>query len=394
MGVSKGPAAARATPQFEGPRTLQPQELAAAYELSDLCFGHSTLIDLPPGPYRPTRTQTVEVMSLGGRPVCQMGLKYSRLSVCGNSVRLASVGGVGAHPDYRGLGLATELLAHCLQKIRERGNRLVLISGTRGLYRRAGCVPAGVFEHFVIRREQMWPVEPGVTIRAACAGDASTCASLHQMETVHFVRPLDVFRDTIALADTRRSGENWILEVDGRPVGYVFLRIPWSRTPQDQVREMVIQGEAAGSRAAFVDALPQLMARSGLAELWLACPWQDADLKHLLHGRGVHGEPATLAGHTMQVLDFPGLMADLRGYASARLTRAQRRGLRFGQDGDQCTISRGAECLTLDSQAATRLVLGTPDDTGWSGTVASEELRAILDSLFPLPSIGPGLNCR
>jgi predicted N-acetyltransferase YhbS len=380
--------------EFDGPRTLRPRELNAARELSALCFGHSTFQDLPRGRYRPTRKQTVEVISHNGAPVCQMGVTYSQLSVCGSRFRVGSVGGVCTHPGYRGMGLATRLLDHCLRGMADRGTRLVLVSGARGLYQRAGCTPAQIFESSVLRRGRLSPSALDVTVRPADRSDADLCARLHQMEPVHFVRQVEGFRHAIESADGGRAGDNWIVEAEGQPVCYVFLRTPWSHGPEDGARELLLQGEWAGSRTALVAALPHLLDRLDLGELWLAAPWQDADLKQLLHGQGVRGASSTLPGHTMRILDFPALMGDLRGYVTSRLTGAQRRGLVFHQEGDGYTIARGSDRLVLDGAGMTRLVLGTPADSEKPRPALGSDLDAIIADLFPLPSLPPGLNCR
>ena len=386
--------ASGANGEFDGARTLQPAELNAAHALSAICFGHSTLQDLPEGCYRATRQQSVEIISCGDRPVCQMGLYYSRLSMCASQFRVASIGGVCTHPDHRGLGLATRLLHHSFEEMRYRGVRLVLISGTRGLYQRAGCAPAQLLESMVLRREQLPTRATDVAVRPASGADAALCASLHQRETVHFVRKVEEFQRAIISTGGDLAGDNWIVESDGRPVGYVFLRTPWSHRPEDRVRELMLRGEWGGSRTALVEALPHLMERCNLSELWLASPWQEADLGRLLHSHGVRGDSSTMFGHTLRLLDFPLLMGDLRDYVTARLTSGQRRGLEFGQEGDCYTVSRGTERLVLDGKRMTRLVLGAPADPDEPQPMLDGDLGEIVAGLFPLPSFLPGLNCR
>jgi len=135
----------------------------------------------------------------------------------------------------------------------------------------------------------------------------------------------------------------------GRPVAYLFTGLPWEYGGESgaDAREVI---EYAGSRVALVGALTEVMARLNLRELRLAVPWQDVDLLHLLHERGVTGDHIPLVGHTMRIVNFPGLMRDLRPYVRARLTRSQRRGLRFQQEGDRYAIVRGEERLETGRQ--------------------------------------------
>jgi GNAT superfamily N-acetyltransferase len=254
---------------LDGPRALLAQELAPARRLSVRCFNHDTLTNFPDGPYRPTRRQSIEVVAHEGGPVSQMHLTYSHVSVCGYRVKVASIGGVCTHPDYRGRGIATELLHHSLHEAASNGARIVLISGTRGLYRRAGCTPAMDFETVVLTSTFSGGAAAGIGIRPASAADGRHCARLNQMEPVHFVRRVAEFESSIGCADGGGLIDDWIVEADGRPLCYVLLRTPWSHAPQDRVRELVLQGEWAGSRLALVSAFPQIIERCGLVELRL-----------------------------------------------------------------------------------------------------------------------------
>jgi len=81
-------------------------------------------------------------------------------------------------------------------------------------------------------------------------------------------------------------------------------------------------------------------------------------LLQLLRAQAVTGDATPLIGHTMRVVNFPGLMSDLRSYVKGRLTEEQRRRLRFEQQRDRYAIVRGQERLELDTPGVlTRSVL-------------------------------------
>jgi len=131
-------------------------------------------------------------------------------------------------------------------------------------------------------------------------------------------------------------------------------------------------------------------------------PWQDMDFLQLLREQDVAGEHIPLIGHTMCIVNFPGLTSDLRPYVRARLTEGQRRGLRFEQEGpalseaegDRYAIVRGQERLELDGATLTRLVMGVPAEVASNVPVAPGALGEVVPALFPLPSLLPGLNYR
>jgi GNAT superfamily N-acetyltransferase len=402
---------------LDGPRLIRPEELVASQRLDALCFPgfvEEVAEEKLLASHTPPRRGGVQVICHRGVPVSQIEITHSRVNVYGGYLRLASIGSVCTHPGYRGQGLASRLLDYCMHKLAAEGARLVLISGTRGLYTRAGCVTAQDFECVVLRSGQpcgasSGPVElPGpplcpatddLSLRPATDADASLCARLYQMEAVHFVRRVEEFAGHFCRLERYPQAEDWIVEVGGHPVAYAFLSLPWEHWHDDAgLREVF---EYAGSRVALVAGLAQVMARLDLREMRLLVPWQDVDFRQLLRGRGTSGRHFLLE-HTMRIVDLPGLMSDLRPYVRARLTARQRRGLRFEQEGlvpgkaagDRCAIVRGQERLELDGATMTRLVMGAPDEIRPNVFLGPGALSEIVPALFPLPSFLPGLNYR
>jgi GNAT superfamily N-acetyltransferase len=402
---------------FDGPRLIRPEELGASQRLDALCFpgfveevAEEELL----ASYTPPRRGGIQVICHRGVPVSQIEITHSRVNVYGGHLRIASIGSVSTHPDYRGQGLASRLLDYCMQKLAAEGARLVLISGTRGLYTRAGCVTAQEFEHVVLTpgqplRTAPGPVEPlsaplcpatdDLSLRPATEADASLCARLYQMEAVHFVRRVEEFAEHFCRLERYPQAEDWIVEVGGRPVAYAFLSFPWEHRHDDAGMREVF--EYAGSRVALVAGLAQVMERLNLWEMRLLVPWQDVDFLQLLRGPGGTRRHVPLE-HTMRIVDLPGLMSDLRPYVGARLTAQQRRGLRFEQEGlapgkvagDRYAIVRRQERLELDGATMTRLVMGAPDEMRPNVSLGSGALSEIVPALFPLPSFLPGLNYR
>jgi GNAT superfamily N-acetyltransferase len=360
-------------------------------------------------PCTPPRRGGVQAICHQGVPVSQIGITHSQVNMCGGYLRIASIGGVCTHPDYRGLGLATRLLDYCTHKLTAEGARLMLISGVRGLYTRAGCVSAQDLKYISLRPGQLFdrpvlsvaeglraPLRPGaddLSLRPATGVDVSLCARLYQMEAVRFVRRVEEFTEHFCQREEFPQAEDWIVEVGGHPVAYLFLSVPWEYLHEQgaRVRELF---EYAGSRVALVGALAEVMTRLGLRELRLLVPWQDVDFLQLLRGQGVTGDHIPLIGHTMRIVDFPGLMSDLRPYVRARLAAHLRRGLRFEQEGDRYAILQGQERLELDGATMTRLVMGASAEVAPDVPVAPGALSEIIPALFPLPSFLPGLNYR
>jgi len=439
--------------ELDGPRPVRPEERVAVRRLDALCFPgfvdeteDGEPLPRPDAPARtsrfsgdssppirsflnpllaPSRTsrfsgdssrhEDIEVLCYRGTPISKIGIYYSQVNVYGSPLRLASIGGVCTHPDYQGQGLATRLLDHCARKLTAEGARLMLISGMRGLYTRAGYVTAQDYGHVVLRPGLLRPAADNLSLRPATEADAALCARLYHKEPVHFVRRVEKFTRHFHQRERFPQAEDWIVEVEGacpepvegRPAAYIFSGIPWEYWPATcaSVQEVV---EYAGSRVALVGGLARIMAHRGLREMRLLVPWQDADFLQLLREQGIAGNHSPLDGHTMRIVNFPGLMSDLRPYVRARLTESQRRGLRFGQgaplsapvpgalpgalEGHRYAIVRGRERIGLDGIAMTRLVMGIPAEMAPDLAVRSGALGEIVTALFPLPAFLPGLN--
>jgi predicted N-acetyltransferase YhbS len=395
---------------FETPRVMRREDIPAVYRLHALCFPHHArfadeeVIGPAVASYEPPERGGVHMLCCDGEPISKVGVFHGRVSLCGVHLDVASIGDVATHPDYQRRGLATRLLAHCKSRLTEEGARLMLVSGMGELYTRAGCVTAQDHALFTLKTGQAGPggEEDGIQVHRLAATDLPACAQIYHAEPVHFVRDLEAFTQHpfFAQQEPFLHAEDWVIQSDGRPVAYLFLTVPWEHWPRRDtgVRDVF---EYAGSRVALVQSLPQVMAHLGLKELRLLVPWQDVDLFWLLRQWAAAPIGLPLVGHTMRVVNFPGLMADLEGYVRARVPARQRRGLRFEQEEERYAIARGEERIELDGGEMTRLVMGLPAEmvsgsVAASGTASSSAgpLSRIVSALFPLPSFVPGLNYR
>jgi GNAT superfamily N-acetyltransferase len=411
------------SPIFDGPRRIRRDELHAAKQLSNLCFNLGILpddvgpnVDVDSAPSG--EAGETYIIAADGRPVSQIRAFQERIHVYDGLIRAGSIGAVCTHPDYRGHGLATKLMELCTRKLAEGGARLMLISGGRGLYTRLGFIRAGRCANLSLRPGQVTPLSRHVTLRPIARGnaaaDAMVCSRLYACEPVRFRRSLEHMRNHLCYDPQGHHLERWIVEMDGRPEAYVLLTTDWQNIRHPEVGQRRVN-EYAGSRVALAAALAVAAQQGGIQVLDVGIPWQDVDLIRLLSEMAGPPQWTPLSGHTLRIINFPGMLADLRGYVRSRLTQALRRGLRFEQSGpllgaeggDRCAIVRGVDRLELSVAQMTALVMGTPA-TGVSAAEDEEEepaaaepaalppfpgaLAEIIPALFPLPSFLPGLN--
>ena len=391
-------------PQFEGPRLLRREELIDSIRLSRICFGGIENIDNEEeilASYAPPRRGGWYVMVDQGKPVSQIAIFHDQLKMYDGTIQVGSIGGVCTHPDYRKQGLATRLMEHCTEQLVKEGARLMLISGDEGVYMRLGNVFQGKYTYFSIQPglEKFTPSK--LEVRRATEADATLCSQLYQAEPVHFVRKKSDFVRALrdSTSNTYIHADEWIVERSGQAVAYLLLGFLWG-LPDGMNSGIRHVGEYAGSRSALVDALDMLNTRGDLKDLTWPVAWQDVELTQLLQDRGYVGKTTHLDGATWRIIDFPGLMKDLRPILQARLDAKLLRGLGFEQSGpllggigdDRYAIIRGSDRLELDGAAMTRVAMGNADDSQAEPVHAPGALTEVISAIFPLPSFLPGLN--
>ena len=372
----------REEPCLDGPRLVRPEELYELDDLMTISFGGALR---PRGGRRRRRPRWIVrsgawVVARDGRLVSHIKIAYNTISLYGCRLKIASIGGVCTHPDYRAQGIATILLDHCIAESARAGASLLLISGERRLYRRAHAVDAIPTLEGRLTPTFIEPASPPVTAHRGTAEDWFACASLYQSEPVRFVRRAEFFRQ----AFEHGHSETWVIDSNGSPAAYVMLSRHGGSSPENRRR---VVAEYAGSRAALADGLPALFEAGGYEQIELAVPMHDGELAGIFARRGISLKAGTLEDHTIRLLDVDRLMRRLGPYVAARLPRSQARRLSFHQKDDGCIFSLGDEKVELSLAKSAALVLGGPE-----APKAPGELGRLLASLFPVPFPMPGMN--
>lgn len=323
------------------------------------------------------------VISEDGRPVSHIRTVYDTVSVFGASFRVASIGSVATHPDYRGRGYAGAVLERCLDDMRRKNASILIVSGERSLYRRNHCVPAGRLYQTSVTRENLAEAPSGLTVSSVTPEEwPGALARLYQAEPVRFVRSAD-FLGQLCFWWNCNYPRLWLVESGGEPLAYAMLSVGWPRDPESRTGHLT---EYAGSRAALLDAMPAILKAADLDTAVLNVLGHDREMRHLLDARGVSVQATHLSG-THRLLDLPGLMKRLRPYLRERLPRAQLRRLSFDQEGETCIFAYDDRKEEMDLSDAARVVLDGPGRPEIPG-----ELGRVLSAVLPLPFPMPGFN--
>ncbi|TVY05380.1 GNAT family N-acetyltransferase [Paenibacillus cremeus] len=118
-------------------------------------------------------------------------------------LNIYSVGSVCTHPDYVGQGFASKVLQSAIYHAEQAGASLILVSGNRQIYTRAGCYPFGVFAQYRIDSESAAAiaVERGNDTRIRLMNETDLFA-VHRLFEERVVRFVSSVWDTAFLSLT------------------------------------------------------------------------------------------------------------------------------------------------------------------------------------------------
>lgn len=367
---------------MEGPRSARSEELQSLSQLVDTVFRtgrDSKMFGEFPHYFHQDNLENLFVFVDGERVVSHFGMTRRWASIYGSTVGVASVGAVATYEEYRGQGLATKLFDHSRDEMIRAGIDFMLISGGRGLYRRAGAADFGTNYTAVIETESFdLPSDARVTVTDYEASDFEACRLAYAAKAVHYVRTLD---DWEGFLKSRYAMcllcDLIVVKHDGVFAGYVVL----SKASPDGASRLV---ECAGDERSLFLALKPITQRYGIKKLRLNLQQENVSLRTRMERLGVNFEVQPNVG-TLLILNFEQLMKRLTPYFEVRIGigRAQRLSFKeqtgdvfgFGYDGKEFSIQGRMELGNF--------IFGDSVDRS-DGTVWAD--------IFPVPGLWYGLN--
>ena len=299
-------------------------------------------------------------------------------SIAGCTIRVVCIGAVATYEEYRGKGLATQLLELACKEAIDDGVDFMLISGGRGMYRRAGAADVGADCRAALTPELAGSLRTGdVSVRDFVDTDLPDCVAAYRKKTTHFIRPAD---DWEGLLRNRccacKDIDLAVVERGGCFSGYMVLGKP------DKDGESAVV-EFAGEESALAAALGPALERYGAARIRLHLQDSNAFLKAAFERAGAAFEPAKSPG-TLLVLNFPQLTRRLRPFIQEQVGIACERALSFEEQDGKYSFSDGQETCFVDGKmAAAEFLFGQSEARPTSGPLAKA---------FPVPTLIYGVN--
>lgn len=174
-----------------GPKAISASELPSLGRLIDGVFGTTerSMFEMFPTLFRRDNWENLLIFADGHEVVAHVGMLYRWACIQGITLKVALIGAVATHPEYRGRGLASKLFSLAQDMARADGADLMLISGARGLYTRAGAAIVGRLHELITGERVTSTCE--VSIRPFAPFDLHECKAAYAAKAAHFIRPLD-----------------------------------------------------------------------------------------------------------------------------------------------------------------------------------------------------------
>ncbi|MGC8515221.1 MAG: GNAT family N-acetyltransferase [Thermoplasmata archaeon] len=268
-----------------------------------------------------------------GKPVSVIAVKIWKAFLADHMISVASLGSVSTLPEYRGKRYATIILDRIISDLEIRKVALLLVSGTRDLYKRAGCIQAGCVYSYSISRESLSAISKDgrYDVRKIARRDeaAGWVLDLYNKEHYRFSRDINLMK--ILLDATWFKRENWPMELfeiseNGTKVAYF---IGYKRGSEKRTMNVM---EMAGSRSAIINSLSAILKELDADDILLRVHPTDTSLIETLDSMGFTRQVTHVQG-TVRVIDPSTLLAEL--------------GSIVAEDGWHCSIDRKGDNFAL-----------------------------------------------
>lgn len=304
-------------------RLIRPQEREEAIRLSDRTFRspeQSSMGHAFPEVFSAELHQSYGAFE-DGKLAAFMGLVPVVLRIGSASVHAMQLGSVCTAEEYRGRGIAADMLDRVIAHADRAGAALLLVSGGRGLYRRAGCHPFGRADLFELTPESVGAdgkCPDGAECREFAAED---WFHLHRLASSRKVR----FDASLAELALLLRAEAWasilglrhrvlLAERGGLPFAFAVIGVPGEQADGEKPARLI---EWAGDPEAASMLIAEAVGRCGLSRMVIPVPWHQRELAAALRPLAERSYPDT-DHHTMKIIKPERLLGQLMPYLMER----------------------------------------------------------------------------
>lgn len=355
--------------------------------------GYTSMFEEFPTLFSPENCGNIRVVRDGDKIVSAIAFTVRPTSVYGSEVVVASLGAVCTYEEYRGRGLATHLLEDSYRVAREAGADVMLISGTRGMYERAGCVLGPMNLDYTVPAERAQRCEciGDISVRETTDDDIDDLVAVHRTEPVRFVRTERDWKGFLSVCRLVHPSlepplgvkRSYIVSCNGTVVAHLVLQYPG-----DRANGVVRITEFSGSRIAAFTAAQQLTGAFGGREIHGSLLPEDRESKALLNELEATVAYQPMGGHRVSIL-HTGILDRYRVWLDEQLPADVVANMSIHEtDGRYALVADGCEIDAGDLLSLNGILFGDGIDSLQAPPKVVDLWRRVL----PLPLALPGLN--
>ena len=382
---------------IDGPRAAKIEELPQIVKLTSWIFGFEKYglyeDSLLPHVFCSRNIENLRVIAVNGEVVSHLAIWKGWLYIYGIKLKVGLVGCVCTHPNYRMKGYASALVKDAFMKMSKDGVDLVMISGARSLYSRAGCVEAGILYDYRIPVSILKDLTSGLEwlkVERYTEDKILDLVNVYQREPVRFRRSLEEFKMLAGRVHLEVQGllNIFISYLADKPISYVALTGGlWEKA----MSELTVP-EYAGSRIAIIRTLYEASKILGAEYIKLLIPYGDWEFMGLLDKVGLKPK-ASYAPASLAILNPVNFIEKIHPYIEEKIGVNTNFNVKVYDNCFEIHVS-GENIKLEDPRSLVLLIFGkpeiirNPDTPKFDFSVFPE----ILKKVFPMPTITYGLN--
>ena len=384
----------------DGPRALRPTEWDQLNHVVGTVFRPSMFQEYPQL-FNIPNISNLRVVAENNQIVCHVGMTHRPASLHGCRIDVASIGAVATLEEARGKGYASAAFQDACDTSAHDGIDLMLISGGRGLYTRAGCRVVGLDHDFhldSVAIDKLSSVRPpgGGSFRLEPLGPEhiAEMRALQAAEPVRYIRRAEDWQMALECRTVMNTASDfWGVRVGDLLVAYVIVHQPGRARRREGDPTFARVVEFAGVRASVIAALPMLLRQYGVEQVRIHAQGSDPVLARVLHlTTGVEGIESGFSG-TLRVINFPQLMESCRPLLAERAGHGATSELRCESDAPAgsanggFTFRRGSETVRVSDLGSLAVFLfgARKPLEGDTPPTGDESLLRDLRAALPLP---------
>ncbi|MGD9909068.1 MAG: GNAT family N-acetyltransferase [Candidatus Izemoplasmatales bacterium] len=289
--------------------------------------------------------------------------------------KVASVGSVCTHPNFRRRNIAYELLLNAEKQMIKEDIALTIISGGGGIYTKFGSNEVGNIFEYSLSRHFIFPKNQ-IEVVPFENKYLQPMFEIYKKETLSFERTFDEFK---LLFQGQTTPDSWadyptfIVRKDQETIGYIILN-------RERSKRTISVKEFAGNRKLILSALSLVLKQTKKLSVRLYLDPTDEMNAYLL---SVHKKNTDLHA-SIKIINPLLLFQNLRTYFQVAL----------GEDSTYFNVNIAGEDINLiykdfvhqfDIYQLNQLVFGQSNDI--IKQIPQKEMREVLEQVFPIPFV-------